>query len=251
MKNLITLLTIMATIAACGGQKNEIVNEERISTHKTLDGDSTRYGLACEGCTDSMLIFLPHSANRLDTFDIISARQNGRIFGRPHIGDEVAITVNPMDSTEIMTLIDLEELRDTWCYLVKPTLKKPADMPARIQKRMRESVPDSLIKEWMKPREYSLVFKNNNTAMALTNGARRNNDEERPVEYPRVKRYTEWYLYNGKIILKADTISGFSMPGEKPSSDTVIIELLMKDSMVLKFPDHVQSYYRKEKNDVK
>ncbi len=251
MKKILSLLAITAIITACGNQQKEIANEKRISAHKTLEGDSTRFGLACEGCTDSILIFLPHSANRLDTFDIITARQHGQIFGRPHIGDEIAITLNPADTMEVVTLINLEELRDTWYYMVKPKLKQPDDMPTRIQKRMKESIPDSLMKEWMKPMEYTLAFKNNNTAMARRNRARRSSEDMIPVEYPRIKYYTEWYLYNGKIILKADTINGFSQPGEKPSIDTVSIELLMRDSMVLKFPDHEQSFYRKKKTDTK
>jgi hypothetical protein len=45
-------------------------------------------------------------------------------------------------------------------------------------------------------------------------------------------------------VLKADTISGFSKEGAKPSIDTVDIEMLTNDTLILRFPDHVQHYYR-------
>jgi len=239
-------------MAACGSQKKENVQGERISAQKVLEGDSTRYGLACEGCTDSVLIFLPHTANRLDTFDIIKARQQHRIFGRPRIGDEVAITLNPQDTTEVITLINLDEIRDQWCYQVTPRLKKRNDMTTKMQLRLLEKVPDSIKQQWMQPREYKLHLRNDHTAMVYGNVIRHSSsDDMKPVEYPRIRHYTEWYLHNGKLILKADTLSGFSTPEDKPITDTVTIKLLRKDSMVLQFPDHEQSYYRKRKTDVK
>ena len=70
-------------------------------------------------------------------------------------------------------------------------------------------------------------------------------DDMTPVEFPAVRRYTEWHLYNGRLILKADTISGFTKEGEQPVTDTVSIRLLLEDSLILQFPDHEQSYYRK------
>ena len=71
-------------------------------------------------------------------------------------------------------------------------------------------------------------------------------DDAGPVEYPQLRRYTEWRVWNGRLILKADTISGFSKDGELPQTDTADIQLLMQDSLVLRFADHEQSYYRKQ-----
>ena len=65
-----------------------------------------------------------------------------------------------------------------------------------------------------------------------------------PVEYPSIKRYTDWHFFNGQLILKADTIAGFSKEGDVPEIDTVQIRLLTADSLILEFPDHTQSYYR-------
>jgi hypothetical protein len=46
--------------------------------------------------------------------------------------------------------------------------------------------------------------------------------------------------------LKADTIAGFSQEGDVPETDTVQIQLLTEDSLVLQFPTYTQGYYRKE-----
>jgi hypothetical protein len=48
------------------------------------------------------------------------------------------------------------------------------------------------------------------------------------------------------LILKADTISGFSQEGDVPDTDTAKICLLTPDSLILEFNDHTQEYYRKE-----
>jgi hypothetical protein len=70
-----------------------------------------------------------------------------------------------------------------------------------------------------------------------------------PVVYPPIKRYTDWHLYNGRIVLKADTISGFSKEGDKPSIDTADIEMLTMDTLILRFNDHTQHYYRKTETE--
>ena len=78
----------------------------------------------------------------------------------------------------------------------------------------------------------------------MQRGLKHSTDKMSPVVYPEVKRYTEWHMYNGRLILKADTTM-FSKEGDVPSVDTVDIEMLMGDSLILRFPDHVQPYYRK------
>ena len=221
MKNLFLFILTGALIVACGGQQQSEAEGDETNIYKTLPGDSTRYGLACDGSTDSILVFLPYGSTRLDTFDIITAFQNRKIFGRPHIGDDLAIIVNPEDTVEAMMVINLESLKGTWCYMVTPTLRHIDKMPKRMQRRMMERIPDSLYRKWMAPREYSL--------------------------HPAFKRYTDWHIYNGRLILKADTIAGFTQEGDVPTTDTVNIVMLRRDTLVLQFPDHEQSYYRKEK----
>ena len=41
-----------------------------VGTSTKIEGDSTRYGLACEGCTDSVLVFLPGTGGDPVTYNI-------------------------------------------------------------------------------------------------------------------------------------------------------------------------------------
>ncbi len=248
MKNLFLFILTGALIVACGGQQQSEAEGDETNIYKTLPGDSTRYGLACDGSTDSILVFLPYGSTRLDTFDIITAFQNRKIFGRPHIGDDLAVIVNPEDTVEAMMVINLESLKGTWCYMVTPTLRHIDKMPKRMQRRMMERIPDSLYRKWMAPREYSLRLKSDHGVVARGGVYRQTTtDDMTPVEYPAFKRYTDWHIYNGRLILKADTIAGFTQEGDVPTTDTVNIVMLRRDTLVLQFPDHEQSYYRKEK----
>jgi hypothetical protein len=244
----ILFLSILAGafLAACGGQQPGSEGADT-GIYKTLPGDSARYGLACDGSTDSILVFLPYGSSRLDTFDIITAFQSHKIFGRPHIGDDLAVIVNPEDTVEALMVINLERLQGTWCYMVTPTLRNVDNMSKRMQRRMMERIPDSLLQQWMKPREYSLRLKSDHGVIARGGTYRETTtDDMTPVEFPAIKHYTDWHLYNGRIILKADTIAGFTQKGDVPTTDTARIVMLRRDTLVLQFPDHEQSYYRKE-----
>ena len=75
------ILFIFATVlltGACGSKQQQPASdiaEDAISLQKNQPGDSALYGLACDGCTDSVLVFLPYSGGDPDTFDIITAFQ--------------------------------------------------------------------------------------------------------------------------------------------------------------------------------
>ena len=84
---------IFTITAACSSDKKSddkpaVVKDERIP------GDSTFYGLACEGCTDSVVVVLPTDDSDPITFSIIDAMQSRQVFGRPKIGDQLAIVIN-------------------------------------------------------------------------------------------------------------------------------------------------------------
>jgi hypothetical protein len=246
------ILFIFATVllmGACGSNQQPAITDvadDAISLKKNLPGDSALYGLACDGCTDSVLVFLPYSGGDPDTFDIINAFQQHRIYGRPRIGDELAVTVNPEDHDEALSVVNMEMLKGEWCYQVLPQLRTPESMHKRMQRRMIERMPDSLRQLMITPREYSLRLKRDFTASARGGMRRRTTtDDMSPVEYPSIKRYTDWHFFNGQLILKADTVAGFSQEGDVPKIDTVQIRLLTADSLILEFRDHVQEYYRK------
>ena len=247
-KSILFLFSTILMMSACGSkqqQPQEDVANDAISMQKNLPGDSALYGLACDGCTDSVLVFLPYSGGDPDTFDIINAFQQHRIYGRPRIGDELAVIVNPEDRDEALCVVNMEMLKGEWAYQVLPTLRAPESMPRRMQRRMIERMPDSLRQQMMAPREYTLRLKRDFTVSARGGMRRRTTtDDMSPVEYPSIKRYTDWHFFNGQLILKADTIAGFSKEGDVPEIDTVQIRLLTADSLILEFPDHTQSYYR-------
>ena len=249
-KNVFFIFATMLLMIACGSNQQPTVTDvadDAISLRKNLPGDSALYGLACDGCTDSVLVFLPYSGGDPDTFDIINAFLQHRIYGRPRIGDELAVTVNPEDRDEALSVVNMEMLKGEWCYQVLPQLRAPESMHKRMQRRMIERMPDSLRQLMMTPREYSLRLKRDYTASARGGMRRRTTtDDMSPVEYPSIKRYTDWHFFNGQLILKADTVPGFSQEGDLPDIDTVQIRLLTADSLILEFSDHTQEYYRKQ-----
>ncbi len=248
----LVLMTVAMVLGACGSKQEHPTEVETTiaDSRREIAGDSTLYGLACDGCTDSVLVFLPYMSDRLDTLDIIDAWQQKRIFGKPHIGDELAITLNPEDSCEALCVINLEVLRGSWCYMVTPELRNVENMPRRMQRRMMaemQNLPDSLRQLWLTPREYTLRLKSDYTAQVHGGMmAQTTTDDMSPVEFPMPRRYTEWHIYNGRLVLKADTISGFAHEGEQPVSDTAAIKELREDTLILAFPDREQGYYNKE-----
>jgi hypothetical protein len=239
MKKALLFMAITALVAACGSkpQKNDNKPNNAIAIYESLPGDSALYGLACDGCTDSVLVFLPYSGGDPDTFDIIECRQQRRMLGRPHIGDAMAVIVNPENRSEALWVINMGSLIGEWCYIVEPTL--------RTIDGKTPPLPDSIKKKILIPVEYSLKLKTDNTASMMGHMKRNGNTQSLAV-YPDVHRYSEWRLFNGRLILHADTIAGFTKEGEEPVTDTADIVMLMRDSLILHIGDKEQSYYRKK-----
>ena len=242
MKKVLLFIVIAALMVACGKkqQKNDNMPKDAISMFKSMPGDSALYGLACDGCTDSILVFLPYSGGDPDTFDILECRQQHRMLGRPHIGDALAVIANPENRSEALWVINMGTLEGEWCYIVEPTL--------RTIDGKNPPVPDSILKKIMIPVEYNLKLKADNTATmrGYMRNMGRNGSGPSLAIYPEVHRYTDWYLFNGRLILHADTIAGFTQEGDKPVTDTADIVLLMRDSLILRMGDKEQSFYRKK-----
>ena len=250
MKKFLSFLILLAFIIGCG-QKQPSREEpiEPINTLKNLPGDSTLYGLACDGCTDSILVLLPFTGGDPDTFDIINAHHDHHIYGRPHIGDELAVILNPEDKQEAVMVVNIERLRGKWCYQVMPTFRNIDKMPERIQKRMLQRIPDSVKQTLMTPREYGFQLKRGYTAQSFGGMRHTTTDNMSPVEYPKVRRYREWRLFNGRLILITDSVRLADGKKGLPERDTVDIIQLRRDTLVLKFSDHEQGYYRKNEDN--
>lgn len=246
-KSTLIILSVLC-LFACGGKRDK-AKEKPIAAQQTMPGDSTYYGLACDGCTDSILVLLPYSCTAPDTFDIINAFQQHQVYGRPEVGDELAVILNPEDKEEVLMVINIEEIKGDWCYQVMPTFRNVEKTTQRMQRRMIERIPDSVKQKLLVPREYGIRLKRGNVAQSYGAGRNRNADQMSPVEYPKLRRYGEWRMYNGKLLLGTDTTSFAGGKKRVREYDTVTIQMLRHDSLVLKFKDHEQSYYRKKEKD--
>ena len=246
-KNAFFLAVAMTTALTmgCGGNNTDKQGSANDSVVTTLPGDSTIYGLACDGCTDTILVLLRDVTQDPDTFDILDASRNQRVFGHPNIGDQMAVVLTS-DSTNVADMvIDIDKILGSWCYKVTPTLRRRADVDKAMEQEFLKKMPDSVMRRLLQPREYGFELKNDFQAQPIGMVRRGNTSDDRtPVEYPELKRYREWRLFNGRLILnetRRDTLNQQQLV----SSDTVDLVLLRRDSLVLRFADGEHGYYRK------
>ena len=73
---LFSLLVALALFVACGkGEDKQIQNEDVILPKSYISvGDSMIYGLACDGCSDSVLVLLPDSGGDPVYYNILEDR---------------------------------------------------------------------------------------------------------------------------------------------------------------------------------
>jgi len=235
MKKTLFIFAIAALLTGCGERQHAATNDTTISTHKNLPGDSARYGLAADGSTDSLLVFLPCTGERLDTFDILQARHDHQVSGWLRTGDNLTVLVDSMtDSTMVVQkvarrVINISQLQGLWCYEVTPQWRR--EVP--------EGLPDSIRQRLMAPREYGLDLNADGSVRPM--GGRQHHDADRmsPVKYPPLPRYRSWHMYNGHLVLCYDSTSAIK-------ADTADIRQLRRDTLVLLFGDRQQQYYRKK-----
>lgn len=107
---ILIIAAILALVSGCGS-KEEQKPEKNVGLSTSIKGDSTLYGLACDGCTDSVLVFLSGKGGDPVTYDIIEARKRQRIIGHPSVGDWVCLIVNGKDKKKADLVIDLDQLK--------------------------------------------------------------------------------------------------------------------------------------------
>ena len=243
---LMALMLTMLIVAACSSKKDSGKTEEGdlISVEPSQPGDSTVYGLACDGCNDTILVFLPRQGGDPDTFNILNASKSRQVFGRPMIGDLVAVLTNRENPKVADMVINIEQLKGKWCYMVEPKLREIAGMPlSRLQGEMREEM-DSMLRDLLQPREFGVEIKSDYTARPIGVIRSMTSDEESPVVYPPLKRYREWRIFNGRLILSEgarDSLGNINVT----NNDTAQLVLLHRDTLVLRFNEGEQGYYRK------
>jgi hypothetical protein len=252
-KFLFPILLTVLTMVACGGQQTETtVTAEAIIDDSVENSDSAIYGLVCDGTNDTLLVVLTDISADPDTFNILDVSRRHNVYGRLLIGDRVAVvlTENGAQETEsrdrrVERVVDIDQLKAMWAYLVTPTLRQRADVSKKMEKEFLERVPASLLQRLLQPREYGFELKNDGAARPIGMVHRGNtSDQQSPVVYPELKRYREWALSNGRLVLSETRMDSLGQR-QVINSDTADLVLLMRDSLVLRFADGEQSYYRK------
>ena len=245
-------LALVAAILMVGcGSEKERKDIQKDSTQIQSEGDKTIYGMVCDGCNDTIIIYLPvtyagmYDGSNPDTVDILDAMHRHQVFGKPRIGDKLAMLLNESDSTKADIVVVTDQLMGSWCYKVLPTLRQTADMEGQTEKESLEQLPDSIQELLTIEREYGLNIKSNHTVFPIGSYRQATTiDEEMPVEYPVAKRYREWKLYNGKLVLiEAFTDSLGQL--KTIDSDTAEFVQMTADTLVLRLDNEEKGFYRK------
>lgn len=250
--SLVLLLFAGALLAACGAKDSEPTPTKRgySNNELKLSGDKTIYGLACEGCNDSTIVLLPNTGGDPVHYDIIDAFRNKKVLGKPRIGDWLGLVVNEEDSTMADLVVNLDELKGTWCYVVMPKMRDFDNMPPRLQRRMMQDMPDSVKQTLMVPREYGFTLKRQWTAQSVGYIRQRNAlQDESPVVYPPLSYFTEWHIWNGRLVMTSGkptfSTEDAQMTMTDVRYDTCDIVYLRDDSLVLSSEGATRGYYRK------
>lgn len=231
---------------ACRSDNSEMERNGAIDKNVKAKGDKMIYGLACDGCTDSTIVFLNNEGGDPVTYNTIRATRNRQIFGHPEIGDWIGVMLNPDNPQEAVMVIDLDQLKGTWTYKVMPVLKK---MATKSGHEIESELTDSIKALIFVPREYGFTLKRQFQASSIgmvhyTNSL----EDESIVEYPPVKRFTEWHVYNGKLILVGDTTDAklVRLPDNKIRRDTAEFVHMSGDTLALRFGNETIGYHRRQ-----
>ncbi len=251
------IVALAVFVVSCGGKGDKKAPEKQTTSMiERLPGDSNVYGLMCDGGSDSVLYLLPPDGSDPIKYDIFRASRRRKVMGDPQIGDWIAVVPNRRDSTVADMVINLEELKGTWCHVVMPELRNSDEMTDAEKKKFIRNMPDSIRDIYFVPREYGFTLKRRFQASPV--GMVRHSsalEDESPVEYPPVPFYKQWHLLNGKMVLgRAKSMNMPSgnnkekndkMPQEEIVNDTADIIMLRGDSLVLRFSgNRTQGYYR-------
>lgn len=252
-KTLMTVTLAAGLFGACSGDKaTKDLSNIQVESELKITGDKTVYGLACEGCNDSTVLLLPNDGSDPVKYDIIDATRNHKVRGKIKTGDWICLLTNKNDKHVADFVMDLDQLRGIWCYIVMPKMRDYDKMSKRLQARMMENMSDSMKETFLIPREYGFWLKRQWQAQSV--GYVKESStlaEESPVVYPQLGFYVAWGIWNGKIIIARGTPK-FSDNGQvsvtNMVNDTCDVDYLDTDSLVLSSDGVSRSYYRK--NDI-
>lgn len=254
MKKTFYFMFLSAAIlfAACGGEKDGPKPTEGHATKDLmLSEDKTIFGLACDGCNDSVVWLLPNNGDPVK-YDIIDATRNHKVIGKLKVGDWIGIVRNPEDSTVADFVIDLDQLKGSWCYIVMPKMRDYEKLSKRQQARMERDMPDSLKEKYLIPREYGFTLKRQFQASSIGYVPSASSlEDESPVVYPKMAYYFAWHILNGRLILSRyatdpplNVNSNEKVKMPDIINDTIDVDFLSDDSLVLSSEGVSRSYYR-------
>ncbi len=230
---LVTIIVASAALFSCS-DKQGTSDTSAIDSSVKMPGDSTIYGLACDGCTDSTLVFLPNEGGDPVKYDIVRATRGHRIYGKLEIGDWVGVVLNPKNKKEATMVIDLDQLKGTWTYQVMPTIK---ESKTKTRAQIEAELTDSMRAVLFIPREYGFTLLRHQQARSVGNVYSSTTlQDESIVEYPPVKRYTGWRIFNGRLVLTGDTVDMKNhrrLPDKQVKRDTLSFVFMLADSLVL------------------
>ena len=238
------ILTAAILAAGCTSGANK---QDQTAAASNGSDNETIFGLVCDGSNDTIVVYLalPYGGSDPDTLNILEASRQHQVFGQLRIGDQVAMYRNAEDSTQADIVVVTQDLQGQWCYKVLPTLRQRADMDGLSEQQAIRQLPDSVKELLSVEREYGLMIKNDSVAHSF--GAFRNvktSDEESPVVYPELQRYHQWFIYNGRLVLSETQVDSLGNV-ETVHADTAEFVELTPDTLVLRFADGEQGYYRK------
>ena len=249
MKGL-TMAVLLMVMALCGC--GHVIRKKPATTtpnyYKTVS-DHTVYGLACEGCNDSVVVLLPLDGSDPVRYDCLLASRGNHILGKIQIGDNSALLPNKSDPHRADIVIDLEDLKGIWCYVVMPKMRDFTTLSKRDQAKKLAEMPDSIKETYMIPREYGFWMKRDWQCQSVGYVPDQSAlEDESPVVYPPLSYFAEWHIWNCKLI----TVSGKPVVGKDGKQlisnvrlDTCDIDYLKNDSLVLSSDGISRSYYRK------
>ena len=253
IKIICTLAAAALALAACQPTNKPTRQQANPpASQPTFAGERTIHGLACEGCTDSVVVLLPSDGSDPVAYDIIDAKRNGKVLGKIKTGDWIGIVFNKADKRVADLVLDLDQLKGIWCYIVMPKMRDYDKMSPRLQARMMRYMPDSLKQTFLIPREYGFWLKRHGEAQSVGYVQETSTlAGESPVVYPPLGYFTAWHIWNGQLVITSGTPSwdnNGTVTLTKPVNDTCSVDYLDEDSLVLSSDGITRSYYRK--NDV-
>lgn len=213
-----------------------------------VKGDNTIYGLACEGCNDSVVYLLPEDNSDPIKFDILEATRSNCVKGNIKVGDWIAVVPDSKNKKKGVFVVDLEQLKGIWCYIVMPKLRDFEHMSNRAQAKKLEEMPDSVKQTYYIPREYGFWLKSEWQASSVGYVREQSAlEEESPVVYQPLGFFVGWHIWNGKFVMTSGTpVFKDGKGGVKNlANDTCNIDFLSDDSLVLSDRDGSRSYYKK------